>query len=134
MDFETEINKLKFQLGILGQTIDFEKHAVASLVFEFDWNEEQLDAVYDCFEIADGMINEGSGGLLKEGKLSHIAFEEMFRTKVPIGYQGLKAIVLSFYREDRYISVCTEYVKSHGDVVPVEYHRIQKDIQEMESR
>jgi hypothetical protein len=37
-------------------------------------------------------------------------------------------VILAFYREHRYIDVCVNYVKSLGDTVPVEYHRIQKDI------
>lgn len=122
MDYEEEIKKLKFQTSILGETINFEEHPIARLVFEFDWDEEKLDAVYDCFERIEKILEE------TPNMLTHPDVEKIFHDSVGVGYQSLKAIILAFYRENRYTNVCIEYVKSLGEIVPIEYHKIQKDI------
>ncbi|WP_417453889.1 hypothetical protein [Kiloniella sp.] len=128
MNIDDEIEKLKFQVEMLGQAVDFEKFPITSLVFEFGWNKDQLDAVYNCFEEAENLLDDDSDSF------NHAWFEQLFHKSVGVGYQGLKAIVLSFYREQRYMNVCVAYVKSMGERVSVEYHRIQQDIAAQEEK
>ncbi|WP_417798908.1 hypothetical protein [Terasakiella pusilla] len=125
-EIRAEITKLKFQVNTLGQAIDHETNPIAKLIFEFDWDEKKLDAVYHCFEKAENIIEN------KPETFNHAMFEHLFAENVGVGYQGLKAIILSFYRECRYINVCIEYVKSLGDAPASEYRSIVKDIQEQE--
>jgi hypothetical protein len=113
------IQKLLYQVSILGQTIDYEKYPVESLIMGMNWGREDLDKAHDIFERWDNRLEKGE-------KISSGEFEADFQRELNISYQGLKSIVLAFYRNSQWTNVCEAYVDSFGKSPSVEYHSIMR--------
>ncbi|MBM7329224.1 DUF1878 family protein [Agrobacterium sp. S2] len=113
------IEKLRYQVSILGQTIDYEKHPVESLIMEKNWGESELDTAHDIFEKWDQKLESGED-------ISKYEFEAEFNEKLGVSYQGLKSIILAFYRNNQWTNVCEAYVDSFGGSPSVEYHSIMR--------
>lgn len=118
-EIESALSKLRYQISVLGDTIDFKSHPVEYLIISMDWEHKDSSAVHDVFEEWNRKITEGVD--LQQGD-----FENDFRTKFDIGYQTLKPIILAFYDNGQWTDVCTAYVDSFKGYPPVEYHRIMK--------
>lgn len=117
-ELSAAVEKLRYQISILAQAVDYKKNPVEALILEMDWDARDLDAVHDIFEKWDKHIRDGLE--IKSG-----SFEADFN-KIGIGYQRLKSIILSFYRSGQWSSVCEAYVDSFGDHPSMEYHSIMK--------
>lgn len=113
------IEKLLYHVSILGQTIDYEKHPVKSLILGMNWSQEDLDKAHDIFERWDNRLENGE-------KISSGEFEADFQRELGISYQGLKSIILAFYRNSQWTNVCEAYVDSFGKSPAVEYHSIMR--------
>ena len=113
------IKKLRYHVTILGQTIDSDTHPVESLVMGKDWGEEELDKAHDIFERWDERLEKG-------GHIDSGEFESDFRNDLDVTYQGLKSIVLAFYKNSQWTNVCEAYVDSFGKSPAVEYHSIMR--------
>ncbi|WP_259781200.1 hypothetical protein [Aestuariispira ectoiniformans] len=114
MELEAEIKKIKFQISLIGEAIRYNENPLTSLVIELDWSEEDLEAAHDCFEQAETVLNNNPQDF------NNVMFEKLFKEKLGVGYQRVKAIVLAFYREHRWTSVCVAYANSFGDTRPSE--------------
>jgi hypothetical protein len=112
------IKKLQYQVSILGQTIDDKKYPLQSLIIEKDWSEEDVDIVDDIFD-------EWDKRLQKNENFSSGEFEKNFSDRLNVTYQGLKSIILAFYKNDQWINVCEAYVDSFGDSASAEYNSIR---------
>lgn len=113
-----EIAKIKFHISMLNNYQNYVNNPIGSLVIEFDWSEEDLDKAHDIFEKYNKKILEG--GL--DGNL-HSLMEKDFNEDLNIGYQEVKSVVLAFFRESRWVTVCVEFVKSY-EYEPVEFSEI----------
>ena len=113
-----EIAKIKFHISMLNNYQNYVNNPIGSLVIEFDWSEEDLDKAHDIFEKYDKKIIEG--GL--DGNL-HSLMEKDFNEDLNLGYQEVKSVVLAFFRESRWVTVCVEFVKSY-EYEPVEFSEI----------
>ncbi len=109
--------KLKYQVETLGQTIDHKTYPVEALILSKDWGPSELDKAHDIFERWDK--NLGNGGKMEGG-----LFEHDFQEALNVNYQGLKSIVLAFYRNSQWTSVCEAYVDSFGKSPSVEFFEI----------
>lgn len=49
------------------------------------------------------------------------SFEHGFQESLGVNYQGLKSIVLAFYRNSQWTNVCEAYVDSFGKTPSVEF-------------
>lgn len=105
-ELKQEIEKIKYQLSLLSEVIDHRVYPIPSLVIELDWGEEDLNAAHDIFEECDTKLRNGE-------KVNWTEFEMNLRTKFGIGYQTVKSIILAFYRNDQWYSVCKGYAKEH---------------------
>jgi hypothetical protein len=113
------IKKLSYQISIVGQTIDYNKHPVEALVMEMDWGSDELDKAHDIFERWDKRLEEGE-------KISSAEFERDFHEALGVSYQGLKSIILAFYKNYQWPNVCEAYVDSFGESPAVEFHSIMR--------
>lgn len=113
------IKKLRYQVSVLGQAIDSEKHPVESLIVEMDWSFEDLNRVHDIFEKWEKKIEDGED-------MNTAKFEAEFLEQFQIDYQSLKSIVLAFYENGQWTNVCEAYVDAFGDRASVEYHSIMR--------
>ena len=113
-----EIAKIKFHISMLNNYQNYVNNPIGSLDIEFDWSEEDLDKAHDIFEKYNKKILEG--GL--DGNL-HSLMEKDFNEDLNIGYQEVKSVVLAFFRESRWVTVCVEFVKSY-EYEPVEFSEI----------
>lgn len=113
------LKKLCYQVTILGETIDSKKHPVESLIMENNWGREELEAAYEIFERWDARLEEGD-------KISSGQFERDFNEALGVTDQGLKSIVLAFYRNDQWTNVCEAYVDSFGKAPALEFHSIMR--------
>lgn len=111
------LDKLKYQVETLGHTIDYEKHPVEALVLSNDWGPKQLEKAHDIFEIWDKKLEGGE-------EMNSGDFEHEFQQYLNVGYQGLKSIVLAFYRNSQWTNVCEAYVDSFGKAPSVEFFEI----------
>lgn len=116
IDIENEIKKLKFHISLIGETLDYRNNPIPALIIEMDWGEADLNSAHDIFEKYDNMLEA------KE-EVNWRAFEMELREKFEIGYQTVKSIVLSFYRNHQWTEVCTLYARS---AECVEFHEITR--------
>lgn len=116
-DIESEIKKIKYQLSVIAECVDYEKNPIASLILSLDWGDDELNKAHDIFEIFEAKLESNED-------INWYEFEGMFKEKLNIGYQRLKSIVLSFYRNHQWTSVCIAYAKAHECV---EFHSITKN-------
>lgn len=116
-DIENEIKKIKYQLSVIAECIDYEKNPIPSLILYLDWGDDELNKAHDIFEIFENKLE-------KNEDISWGEFEGMFQKELNIGYQRLKSIVLSFYRNHQWISVCIAYAKAKECM---EFHIITKN-------
>ncbi|MCH7974847.1 MAG: DUF1878 family protein [Bacteroidetes bacterium] len=108
-EFLEEINKIKYHLRLLADTLYDENYPIESLVIELDWSREDLDAAHNIFEEYDKKVE-------KEEKINWTEFEFRIRDKFGIGYQTVKLIILAFYKNHQWTNVCKGYAKEH-DVI-----------------
>ena len=111
------LEKIKFQIASIGQAIDFDRYPVESLIISMDWGREELNLAHDVFEKWDVMLEAGEG-------MNSSAFEADFSESLGLNYQGLKSVVLSFYRNGQWTNVCEAYVDSFDGKASIEYREI----------
>ncbi|EFN7494463.1 DUF1878 family protein, partial [Escherichia coli] len=56
-EISKEIEKLKYHIRILGESIDYHNHPVESLILSMDWDEKDINRAHDIFEKYDEKIN-----------------------------------------------------------------------------
>jgi hypothetical protein len=115
-DIENEIEKIKFHINLVGETLDSRNNPIPALVIQMDWNARDLDSAHDIFEKYDNMLEA------KEEVNWHV-FEHELRDKFDIGYQTVKSIILAFFRNHQWTEVCTLYARS---CECVEFHEITR--------
>lgn len=115
-DIRDQIERLKYQVRMLGETIDREDYPIHKLIISMDWGEEELEKANDIFEKYSEKLDQGEA-------LISGAFEKDWKDQFGISYQGLKTIINAFYRNHQWTDVCEAYATQH-DVV--EFHGIRK--------
>ena len=118
-DIKDMVEKLQYQVSLLGQTIDHNNHPVEALVISMDWGKDDLNKAHDIFERWDKRLEKGEG-------MNSSEFEHEFSDNLGVSYQGLKSIVLAFYRNGQWTNVCEAYVDSFGKTPALEYHSIMR--------
>jgi len=113
------IRKLAYHVSLLGETIDYEKHPVEALILSMDWDRADLDKAHDIFERWDRRLESGE-------EMSSSEFEGDFKSDLGITYQGLKSVILAFYKNHQWTNVCEAYVDSFGSTPSLEYHSIMQ--------
>lgn len=116
-EIEKTLEKMKFQIATIGQSIDFDRHPVEALIISMDWGKGELNLAHDVFEKWDAKLEAGEG-------LSSYAFEADFSDSLGLNYQEIKPVVLSFYRNGQWTNVCEAYVDSFDGKAPIEYREI----------
>jgi hypothetical protein len=101
-NIEKEMSKIKYQLRMIMETIDFDRYPIQYLILELDWDDSDLTKANDIFE-------EYSNKLEKNEDVDWIEFELKLRQQFNIGYQTVKLIILAFYRNSQWVSVCEGY-------------------------
>ncbi|WP_137983357.1 hypothetical protein [Pseudomonas viridiflava] len=114
-----DIEKLKYQVSILGETISNETHPVEALIFSMNWGVGDIDRAHDIFEKYDKKLEEGKS-------INWNEFEIELKDEFSIGYQTVKNIVLAFYDNHQWTDVCHGYALSFEPTTPVEFHRITR--------
>ena len=115
-DLQLQINKLKYQMSIVGESLDSREHPIATLVIAMDWDDKDLDKAHDIFEKFEGILESG-----EEPKWSD--FEDDFKQQFGIDYQTLKMVLLAFHRNFQWTHVCEVYAK---DKECMEFHEITR--------
>ena len=115
-DIAKEIEKLKFHIRLLSETIDPSFNPIPALVIQLNWDDKNLDKAHDIFEKYDKQIEE-------KIDVSWHAFEHDLRDTFGIGYQTVKSIVLAFYRNHQWTEVCYQYAKEYECM---EFHEITR--------
>lgn len=118
-DLKGIIGKLRYQVSVLGQTIDYDRYPVESLILSMDWGPGEIDKAHDIFERWEARINAGN-------KINKYEFEQEFESTLGLTYQGLKSVVIAFWENSQWTSVIEAYVETFGNAPPVEYHRIAR--------
>lgn len=101
-------------MQLVSETLDHRKNPIASLVLSMNWGEEELDLAHDLFEEVDTLLQ-------KNEEVNWAKFEGEFSEKLGIGYQGVKSIVLAFFRNYQWVNVCVTYARKHKCI---EFHEI----------
>jgi len=118
-DVIKRLDRLEYQVSILGQAIDYERFPVEALILNMDWDRGDIDKVHDVFERWDSRLEKGE-------TISRYEFEKDFEKAVGVGYQGLKSIITAFWENHQWTTVCEAYVDSFDGSPAVEYHRIMR--------
>ena len=115
-EIQKQLNKLKYQLHLLVETIDHREYPIPALILEMDWDGEDLNKAHDIFEKYDSKMESTE-------EINWPAFEMELRDTFGIGYQTVKSIVLAFFDNGQWQEVCTAYAKAYECV---EFHRITR--------
>lgn len=115
-EIQKELEKLKFQMKLVGESLSFEEHPIANLVIEMDWGNEELNIAHDIFEIYDKQIEA-------DEEPNWHAFESEFKSKLGLDYQMLKLVILAFFRNFQWTRVCEVYAKANECM---EFHSITR--------
>jgi hypothetical protein len=113
-NIERELEKIKFHIQLIGETIDHRSYPIPFLVIEMGWDDKDLDKAHDIFEKYHGKLE-------REEKVNWKEFEMELQNTFGIGYQTVKSIVLAFYRNQQWTRVCTGYAKAYECI---EFHEI----------
>jgi len=117
IEIENEIEKLKFHIQTIGETIDYEKYPFQDLIISFDWSINDVNKAHDIFE-------EYNKKLYKTKSFNSVEFECRFRNDFSIGYQEVKSIINGFYKNGQWTNVCMIYALEN---MVMEFHDIQDD-------
>ena len=105
-ELERELKKVRFQLQEIGRFLGPQGAETVSLLIEKNWGEEELTAAHDIFEKYDTQLQD-------QEKLNWVQFEADFRNELNVSYQGLKSVVLTFFRTGYWEDICLAYAKEH---------------------
>ena len=111
------LEKLEFHVKLLAESLNHTENPTASLVVDFNWSSQDLNCAHDIFEVFDNKIREAE-------QINWHDLEKEFNNKLNMTYQGLKSVVLAFYRNGQWTEVCQAYASSFGDNVSVELKSI----------
>lgn len=109
--------RLSYHVELLGNTIDSHAYPIEALILSMNWNKEDLDKAHDVFERWETILESGE-------KMNNFKFEKDFEDALGVSYQGLKPIVLAFYRNSLWTNVCEAYVDSFDGKASIEYREI----------
>ncbi len=115
-DINNKIEKLRFHINLISESIDSESHPIPVLVIGMNWSNDDLNAAHDIFEKYDKLIEE-------KQDINWSAFEHELRDRFGIGYQSVKSIILAFYRNHQWTDVCQRYAKAYECL---EFHEITR--------
>lgn len=122
MNLETlaaDVEKLKYQVRTIAETIDYQTHPIEALIMSMDWGEGDIDRAHDIFEKYDNKLHSGES-------VDWNAFENELKNEFNIGYQTVKSIILSFYSNHQWTEVCYGYAMSFEPTTPIEFHQITR--------
>lgn len=119
-ELRKEIDKIKYHIRLLSESIDYDRHPVENLILSMDWNEDQVELAHDIFEEYDKKISSGE-------EINWHEFEMRLRNDFKIGYHTVKSIILAFYKNDQWTQVCHGYAMSFEPATPVEFHSITRN-------
>ena len=123
-ELEKKIEKLQLHLSMLNSSFSlYEDNPIASLVISYDWSSDDLDRAHDIFEKYSNKIYKGE-------EFSHYELEADFLSEFGLTYQAVKSIVNAFFRNNQWVDVCVEFVKSFHGKESVEYRQIAAYIRE----
>lgn len=113
------IEKLAYHVSLLGETIDYKNHPIEALILSKNWSRSDIDKAHDIFERWNQRLEKGEA-------MSTFEFESDFNRELGVSYQGLKPVILAFYRNDQWTNVCEAYVDAFGASPSIEYHSISR--------
>lgn len=113
----SEIQKIKYQLALLAESLDSRDHPIPALVISLDWSQEDLSGAHDIFQEYDEKLDE-------EQVISWGEFENEFQEKLNLGYQKIKSVILAFYRNQQWTDVCAAYAHAYPCA---EFHEINRE-------
>jgi len=114
-----ELSKLKYQLHVIADTIDYQTHPIEALIMSMDWGENDLNRAHDIFEKYDDKLHAKEDVNWRE-------FESELKKEFDISYQTVKSIVNAFYQNHQWTSVCYGYAMSFEPSTPIEFHHITR--------
>lgn len=114
---EKELNKLKYHIRMIADTLSSEHHPLESLVLSMDWDEDQLDRAHDIFERYDNKLKQSEPIEWKKLELD-------LCNEFNISYQTVKTIINAFYKNHQWVAVCQGYAKSFEPGVPIELQTV----------
>jgi hypothetical protein len=118
-DIIKRLDRLEYQVSILGQAIDYDRFPIEALIMSMGWDRGDIDKVHDVFERWDSRLEKGES-------INHFEFEKDFEKAVGVTYQGLKSVLTAFWENHQWTNVCEAYVDSFDGSPAVEYHRIMR--------
>lgn len=114
-----EVEKLKYQVRTLAETVDYTSHPIEALILAMDWDEGDIERAHDIFERYDDKLQNGE-------PVDWHAFEAELKEEFAIGYQTVKSIIISFYQNHQWTDVCYHYAMSFEPTTPIEFHHITR--------
>lgn len=104
-ELKKEIEKLKYQMQLVGNMIDSDIYPIESLILSFDWDNDDLNKAHDIFEKYDKKIE------VKEEDINWVKFEKELEEQFSISYQEVKLIILAFYKNRQWSEVLIMLMK-----------------------
>lgn len=123
----SEIEKIKFHIKLISESIDTRDHPIPSLVISKDWSEDDLDAAHDIFQKFDEKLESGAD-------VNWVEFEGDFKKRFGMSYQGLKSVVLAFFWNGQWSGVCHAYATEHHCVEFSEITRNRNSFSSLEEQ
>ena len=119
-ELREQLERLRYQVRMVGEALEGDAYPIQSLIIELDWGEKELDEAHDIFEKYTQLLKENEEFILE-------SFEIEFLDRLSVGYQTLKLIILAFHKNNQWLKLCEAYVLAH-DVM--EFWEITDEIRE----
>jgi hypothetical protein len=118
-EIQAQIEKIRYHIEMLAETVDYRNHPVESLVLSLNWSRNELDTAHDIFDEWEKRLDAGEA-------ITPHGFENDFSERLELNYQLVKTVVNAFYRNGQWTAVCEAFVDSMGDSPSVEYLAIKR--------
>ncbi len=117
-EISKKIERLEYQVRCLSDTMNEDAHPIESLILSEDWGKEEFDKANAIFMEWDKRLTNGQ-------PMNERRFEEDFQRELGLDYQGLKPVIISFYKNRSWMLVCEAYVDAFMGAASSEYSDIE---------
>jgi hypothetical protein len=100
-----EIQRLRFQITKLSESLDSKEYPIQCLVISLNWSEKDLNDADGIFEEYDRILKD------KTTSNPLVGFETKLRDRLRIDYQTVQRVILAFYDGGKWVDVCKGYAK-----------------------
>lgn len=101
-----QLEKLKFQVKMLSDSVDYDKHPIGGVIVSMDFDQDQFDTLHNIFEKYNNMI------ITEQCTYQYLStFEYELKTALDIDEEKLSNVIFSFHQNYQWTSICDAWIE-----------------------